>query len=377
MTTTLTTTKTTCRAAVPRASNKTLEAGGRRLVFGGRGRGGQKSSGFVTSSSFSSSSKCCSSLFQNGMDSARRQRQRRQSVQHHQASLETTKRDDDEEEEEAKKVKENDDDDDVVSFRPCIDIHRGRVKQIVGSSLRDEKSVEEETPKTNFETDVKSSEFAKMYQRDQIFGGHAILLSKDEETKRAAIEATRAFPGGLQIGGGVTPETAAEYLDNDASHVIVTSYVFHDGKLDEERLEKLLNVVGKKRLVLDLSCRRDANDGNKYKVVTDRWQKWTDLVVDKETLERLSEKCDEFLVHGVDVEGKKMGLDLDLVELLGKYCTIPVTYAGGARSIEDLELVKSYGQNRVDVTIGSALDCFGGNLKYKDVIDWHNKQRRT
>ena len=371
MTTTLTTTtKTLCRAP---PKPKTLEAGG-RLVFGGRG---QKSSGFVASSSSFTFTSKCSSLFQNGMESARRRRRRRQRqrrVQQHQASLETTKRDD-EEEEEAKKVEENDDD--VVSFRPCIDIHRGCVKQIVGSSLRDEKSVEEETPKTNFETDVKSSEFAKMYQRDQIFGGHAILLSKDEETKRAAIEATRAFPGGLQIGGGVTPETAVEYLDNDASHVIVTSYVFHDGKLDEERLEKLLNVVGKKRLVLDLSCRRDANDGNKYKVVTDRWQKWTDLVVDKETLERLSEKCDEFLVHGVDVEGKKMGLDLDLVELLGKYCTIPVTYAGGARSIEDLELVKSYGQNRVDVTIGSALDCFGGNLKYKDVIDWHNKQRRT
>jgi len=264
----------------------------------------------------------------------------------------------------------------VVSFRPCIDIHRGRVKQIVGSSLRDEKSVEEETPETNFETDKKSSEYALMYKRDNVYGGHAILLSKDEETRKAAIEATRAFPGGLQIGGGVTPETATEYLENGASHVIVTSYVFHDGKLDEMRLEKLLKTVGKKRLVLDLSCRRDKEDGNKYKVVTDRWQKWTDLVVDEETLERLSEKCDEFLVHGVDVEGKKMGLDLDLVELLGKYCSIPVTYAGGARSIEDLELVKSYGRNRVDVTIGSALDCFGGSLKYADVINWHNEQRR-
>ena len=264
----------------------------------------------------------------------------------------------------------------VVSFRPCIDIHRGRVKQIVGSSLRDEKSVEEETPETNFETDKKSSEYASMYKRDNIYGGHAILLSKDEETKLAAIEATRAFPGGLQIGGGVTPETATEYLENGASHVIVTSYVFHDGKLDEMRLEKLLKTVGKKRLVLDLSCRRDKEDGNKYKVVTDRWQKWTDLVVDEETLEKLSKKCDEFLVHGVDVEGKKMGLDLDLVELLGKYCSIPVTYAGGARSIEDLELVKSYGRNRVDVTIGSALDCFGGSLKYADVINWHNEQRR-
>jgi phosphoribosylformimino-5-aminoimidazole carboxamide ribotide isomerase len=250
------------------------------------------------------------------------------------------------------------------------------VKQIVGSSLRDEKSVEEETPETNFETDKKSSEYASMYKRDNIYGGHAILLSKDEETKLAAIEATRAFPGGLQIGGGVTPETATEYLENGASHVIVTSYVFHDGKLDEMRLEKLLKTVGKKRLVLDLSCRRDKEDGNKYKVVTDRWQKWTDLVVDEETLEKLSEKCDEFLVHGVDVEGKKMGLDLDLVELLGKYCSIPVTYAGGARSIEDLELVKSYGRNRVDVTIGSALDCFGGSLKYADVINWHNEQRR-
>ncbi|CAL6329367.1 unnamed protein product [Bathycoccus prasinos] len=263
----------------------------------------------------------------------------------------------------------------IVSFRPCIDIHLGKVKQIVGSSLRDEKSVDEEKPETNFETDVKSSEFAEMYKRDNIYGGHAILLSKDLETKEAALEATRAFPGGLQIGGGVTAETALEYLENGASHVIVTSYVFHDGKLDEERLEKLIRVIGKKRLVLDLSCRRDEKDGNKYKVVTDRWQKWTDVCVDEKTLERLSEKCDEFLVHGVDVEGKKMGLDLDLVELLGKYCQIPVTYAGGARSIEDLELVKTYGQNRVDVTIGSALDCFGGSLKYADVIDWHNKQR--
>ncbi|CAL6320410.1 unnamed protein product [Bathycoccus prasinos] len=256
----------------------------------------------------------------------------------------------------------------IVSFRPCIDIHLGKVKQIVGSSLRDESSVDEEKPETNFETDVKSSEFAEMYKRDNIYGGHAILLSKDLETKEAALEATRAFPGGLQIGGGgVTAETALEYLENGASHVIVTSYVFHDGKLDEEKLEKLIRVIGKERLVLDLSCRRDEKDGNKYKVVT----------IDGKNgpTSRLSEKCDEFLVHGVDVEGKKMGLDLDLVELLGKYCSIPVTYAGGARSIEDLELVKTYGQNRVDVTIGSALDCFGGSLKYADVIDWHNKQR--
>ena len=277
-----------------------------------------------------------------------------------------------------KKAQENDHDNDLnkaIRFRPCIDIHQGRVKQIVGSSLKDCESITSEKPITNFETDVSAIEFAKMYARDEVYGGHAILLSKDEETKRAAFDAVRAFPGGLQIGGGVTADTALEYLENGASHVIVTSYAFHDGKLDEERLEKLLKVVGRKRLVLDLSCRRDPNDRGKYKVVTDRWQKWTDLVVNEETLEKLSKKCDEFLVHGVDVEGKKMGLDLDLVELLGKNCGIPVTYAGGARSIEDLELVKKFGNNRVDVTIGSALDCFGGTLKYTDVIDWHNAQR--
>jgi phosphoribosylformimino-5-aminoimidazole carboxamide ribotide isomerase len=192
------------------------------------------------------------------------------------------------------------------------------VKQIVGSSLRDEKSVDEEKPETNFETDVKSSEFAEMYKRDNIYGGHAILLSKDLETKEAALEATRAFPGGLQIGGGVTAETALEYLENGASHVIVTSYVFHDGKLDEERLEKLIRIIGKKRLVLDLSCRRDEKDGNKYKVVTDRWQKWTDVCVDEKTLERLSEKCDEFLVHGVDVEGKKTGFGFRFSGVVGE-----------------------------------------------------------
>lgn len=280
----------------------------------------------------------------------------------------------------------------AVRFRPCIDIHDGKVKQIVGSTLRDKSdddnfnnnnnnfassssSFSSLEVTTNFETEKSTASYAEMYKRDDVKGGHAILLTpKDEKTKEVAKEALRAFPGGLQIGGGVTEDTAEGWIEEGASHVIVTSFCFFDGKMDEGRLQALLDRVGRKRLVLDLSCRRE--EEGKYKVVTDRWQKWTDLVVDGKTLKDLSGKCDEFLVHGVDVEGKKMGLDLELVELLGKYCEIPVTYAGGARSIEDLELVKTHGNGRVDVTIGSALDCFGGSLKYSDVIDWHNKEQQ-
>jgi len=262
----------------------------------------------------------------------------------------------------------------AVQFRPCIDIHNGKVKQIVGSTLKDSGDASAETPATNFETETPSSEYAEMYKRDGIYGGHAILLSKDDATMRAAQEATRTFPGGLQVGGGVNPTNAGVLLDAGASHVIVTSYVFRDGALNEQALREMVNAVGAKRLVLDLSCRKDANDG-KYKVVTDRWQKWTDLAVDGATMERLAECCDEFLVHGVDVEGMKLGIDLDLVELLGQFCPIPVTYAGGARSLQDLDLVKVAGRGMVDITVGSALDCFGGALKYDDVVAWHNEQK--
>jgi len=265
----------------------------------------------------------------------------------------------------------------AVRFRPCIDIHDGKVKQIVGSTLKDSATPGDagsETPATNFETEIPSAAYAEMYKRDGIYGGHAILLSKDEATVRAAKEAVSAFPGGLQVGGGVNPTNAAGLLDAGASHVIVTSYVFKNGALDEGALEEMVRAVGPERLVLDLSCRRDERDG-KYKVVTDRWQKWTDLVVDGATMERLAKCCDEFLVHGVDVEGMKLGIDLDLVRLLGEECPIPVTYAGGARSLEDLELVKSAGKGMVDITVGSALDCFGGALKYDDVVAWHNAQK--
>jgi len=262
----------------------------------------------------------------------------------------------------------------AVRFRPCIDIHQGRVKQIVGGTLKDsaDGTPETETPEVNFETETSSAEFAKMYQRDGIFGGHVIMLSRDEATLQAAIAAVNAFPGGLQVGGGVTAGTAMALIDAGASHVIVTSYVFRDGLVDEERLAELVQTVGKNRLVLDLSCRKRGDD---YLVVTDRWQRWTDVAVDAVGMRKLANSCDEFLVHGVDVEGMKLGIDEELVRRLGKYSPIPVTYAGGARSLADLELVRGAGGGGVDITVGSALDCFGGTLAYDDVVKWHDTQK--
>ena len=262
----------------------------------------------------------------------------------------------------------------AVQFRPCIDIHQGRVKQIVGGTLKDsaDGKADSETPETNFETETSSAEFAQMYQRDGIFGGHVIMLSRDDGTTQAAMNAVSAFPGGLQVGGGVTAETAMPLIDAGASHVIVTSYVFRDGAVDQERLDAIVKAVGKERLVLDLSCRKRGDD---YYVVTDRWQKWTELKVDEATMAMLASHCDEFLVHGVDVEGMKLGIDDELVRRLGRHSPIPVTYAGGARSIADLELVRGAGDAKVDITVGSALDCFGGALPYDEVVAWHNKQK--
>lgn len=258
-----------------------------------------------------------------------------------------------------------------VRFRPCIDIHRGKVKQIVGSTLSDVEQGKKMI--TNFETERATAEYAAMYRRDGLVGGHVIMLGADDKSKRSALEAVGAFPGGLQLGGGVSSANAEEYLEAGASHVIVTSYVFRDGRVDEERLEELVRCVGKERIVLDLSCRR--KDDGKYYVVTDRWQKFTELEVAEETLRFLEAHADEFLVHGVDVEGKKLGVDVDLVNILGKACNIPVTYAGGVNTMEDLEVVKQAGDGKVDVTVGSALDIFGGDLPYERVVEWHNQQQ--
>lgn len=263
----------------------------------------------------------------------------------------------------------------TVGFRPCIDIHDGRVKQIVGSTLSDEPASGERgtTLETNFSSDLGGAHYANMYKASDLPGGHVIMLGANDASKAQALAALGAYPGGLQLGGGVTTDNAREYLDAGASHVIVTSYVFRDGLLDEGRLKGLVELVGKERVVLDLSCRKKS-DG-KYYVVTDRWQKFSSLVVDERTLEGLAASCDEFLVHGVDVEGKKLGIDDELVELMGRCSPVPSTYAGGASTLEDLDRVAEKGGGRVEVTVGSALDIFGGALAYDDVVAWHRRVR--
>jgi phosphoribosylformimino-5-aminoimidazole carboxamide ribotide isomerase len=250
-----------------------------------------------------------------------------------------------------------------LKFRPCIDLRGGKVVQIVGSTLEGEGTI------TNFEATETPEHFADMYRRDALSGGHVIQL--DPGNTEAALAALGAYPGGLQVGGGIHPDNAKVFLDAGASHVIVTSYVFRDGKLDEEALRKMVKTVGSGRLVLDLSCR--FRDGA-YTVVTDRWRSFTDLVVDGKSLEGLARHCAEFLVHGVDVEGKRLGIQESLVELLAEGSPIPVTYAGGARSLDDLELVDRLGDGRVDLTIGSALDIFGGDVSYQAVVEWHGKR---
>lgn len=249
-----------------------------------------------------------------------------------------------------------------MRFRPCIDLLNGRVVQIVGGSLSDQR---DQQPVVNFETQQSPADYARRYQRDHLTGGHIIALGPGN--LEAALAALAAFPGGMQMGGGITPENATSYLDAGASHVIVTSYVFREGRVDQERLENLVAVVGKERLVLDLSCRQ--REGV-YWVVTDRWQRFTETAITADNLARLADYCAEFLVHAVDVEGKRLGIDAAVVEMLGAWSPIPVTYAGGVRSLADLELIRSVGQGRVDATIGSALDIFGGDLPYQDVLAW-------
>ncbi|MBN2702650.1 MAG: phosphoribosylformimino-5-aminoimidazole carboxamide ribotide isomerase [Pontiellaceae bacterium] len=250
-----------------------------------------------------------------------------------------------------------------MKFRPCIDLHNGQVKQIVGGSLTDGKE-----PETNFVSEKTPAWYAELYRADHLTGGHVIKLGPGNES--AAREALAAWPGGLQIGGGITAENAVEWLDAGAAQVIVTSYLFQDQQLDPARLKKLRDAVGPERLVLDLSCRQ--KDG-KYYVVTDRWQTFTQTVVDEQTLNHLASYCCEFLIHGVDVEGKQQGMDEELIALLAKYAPIPCVYAGGVRSFDDLEKLNQAGNGKIDVTVGSALDLFGGPLSYRDVVAYCGK----
>lgn len=259
----------------------------------------------------------------------------------------------------------------MTKFRPCIDLHDGKVKQIVGSSLSDSGA----GLKTNFETDRSSAWFAELYKRDGIKGGHVIMLGKGNES--AAKDALSAYPGGMQVGGGINAQNAKEYIDAGASHVIVTSWIFPDGKLDRTRLKELVIAVGKEHLILDLSCKRTGfvNGKPQWKIATNRWQTIIDIEINKETLEDLAQYCDEFLVHAADVEGKQQGMDDELIFFLAKNSPIPVTYAGGAKSLEDLIHCKKISNGKVDLTIGSALDLFGGKgVKYDDCVKFNKAQ---
>lgn len=254
-----------------------------------------------------------------------------------------------------------------MKFRPCIDLHNGRVKQIVGSSLSDDR---QEELKTNFASDKPSSYYAEMYKRDGLTGGHVIMLGPGNED--AAIEALRAFPNGLQAGGGMTAENAGYWIEQGASAVIVTSYVFKDGMVHEGRLREMVSAVGRDRLVLDLSCRKK---GDEYFVVTDRWQKFTNVAVNCASIEYFSQFCCELLVHAVDVEGKCSGIEEDLAASLGKWVSIPTTYAGGVQNLADMYRIKELGKNRLDATIGSALDIFGGNgITYAEAVAFNQRE---
>ena len=253
-----------------------------------------------------------------------------------------------------------------MRFRPCIDIHNGKVKQIVGSSLRDAGDRASE----NYVSEKGADFYARMYKELGLTGGHIILLNPVgspyyDMTKDQAKKALMAAPMLMQVGGGITAENAAEFIEAGASHVIVTSYVFKNGKISFNNLKKLQKAVGKERIVLDLSCKQQGGD---YYIVTDRWQKFTDVKLSVETMDELSYYCDEFLVHAADVEGLQNGIEDSVARILGSWGKKPVTYAGGVRTIEDIEKLKELGKGKVDVTVGSALDIFGGELLMKDVI---------
>jgi phosphoribosylformimino-5-aminoimidazole carboxamide ribotide isomerase len=251
----------------------------------------------------------------------------------------------------------------LTKFRPCIDLHEGKVKQIVGGSLNDQGA------DTNFISDYNSAHYANLYKEHNLTGGHVIALGPNNQ--EAVIDALNQWPNGLQFGGGVNASNAAEFIKAGASHVIVTSALFENNEFSFEKLEEIKSIVGKDRLILDLSCRRTDTGWN---IATNRWQTVTKTQITPETLEALSSHCAEFLIHAADVEGLQAGIDKELVTLLGQHATIPVTYAGGARSLEDLKDVQALSNGKVDLTIGSALDIFGGNgITLDECIAWNDQ----
>ena len=259
----------------------------------------------------------------------------------------------------------------MMQFRPCIDIHNGKVKQIVGGTLKDEGNLAAE----NFVSQQDASYFADLYKKENLTGAHVIMLNATdseyyEATKSQAILAISTYPGALQVGGGITADNAGEYIESGADKVIVTSYVFKNGEVQYENLKKLVEVVGKEHIVLDLSCRKKEN---KYFIVTDRWQKFTNVEVTYEVLDELSAYCSEFLIHAVDVEGKQQGIDTELIAYLGAWEGIPITYAGGIHTYEDVLTIDKLGKGRIHVTVGSALDLFGGKLEFEKLVHMMRK----
>ncbi len=253
----------------------------------------------------------------------------------------------------------------MMKFRPCIDIHDGKVKQIVGSTLRDGVTVKE-----NFVSERDAAYYAELYKENNLTGGHVIMLNVRgtdgyAASKAQALAALSAYPGGLQIGGGITDENAAEFLDAGASHVIVTSFVFSKGIINYANLELLCRAVGREHLVLDLSCMKMSGE---YIIVTDRWQNFTEVAVNAYSLNKLSAYCSEFLVHATDAEGKQAGIDEGLAAILGSWDGIPITYAGGVTTLDDIERLRTAGSGKLDYTVGSALDIFGGKLEFKKLL---------
>lgn len=258
-----------------------------------------------------------------------------------------------------------------MRFRPCIDIHNGSVKQIVGGSLKDAGNQAEE----NFVSSYDAAYYAELYKKDQLKGGHIILLNPAdspyyETDLQQAYGALKAYPGGLMIGGGINADNAASFIQAGASHVIVTSYVFKNGQIYYDHLQAVCDAVGSKHLVLDLSCRKK---GSEYYVVTDRWQTFTDVTVCPKTLDMLAPYCDEFLIHAVDVEGKAAGIETGLVRILADWNKKPMTYAGGIGSYKDLERLGELSHDSLDFTIGSALDLFGGPIEYRKICHYLDK----
>lgn len=251
-----------------------------------------------------------------------------------------------------------------MEFRPCIDLHDGKVKQIVGSTL----GYENQAVVENFSSEHDSTYYAQLFAKNNLTGGHVIMLGVGNE--EAAIRALQAYPNGLQVGGGITADNAQRYIEAGASHVIVTSYIFHDGMLDMERLQKLITSVGKEKLVIDLSCRKH---NGKWYVVTDKWTKFSDFEVNAASIKEIEQYCDELLIHAVDVEGKRSGMQEELVRDLAQWTSIPTTYAGGVRSIDDLKKFESIADGKLHVTIGSALSIFGGDLQYETVVSYCEK----